>query len=172
MNHTPITCSLGRTFGCVLGVLVLSLLGLPGARGQTYVGVGRAVLDGDTVQLLRETGQIVQVELYGIDAPEMGQPYGVEAAQTLRRTIIQKRVRAVAEGRGENGRPLFLLRVGDRGVNAQLVRKGLAWWDRRQAAHEDRFRRLEQGARAAERGLWKAPNPVPPWKWRARKENS
>ena len=60
----------------VLGFLSLPLL----ARGQSYTGMGHAVLDGDTIRLLRDTGQIVQVDLYGIDAPELGQPYGVKAA--------------------------------------------------------------------------------------------
>lgn len=158
--------------GVVLGIFVL-LLWRPGfVQAQSYVGTGRSVLDGDTVELLRETGQIVRIELYGIDAPELGQPYGVEAARALRQAVVQERVRAAAEGRDDDGRPLFVLRVGDRVLNEQLVRDGLAWWDRRRAAHDDRLRRLEQRARRAERGLWAQSDPVPPWKWRAGKGGS
>ena len=152
----------------VLGFLSLSLL----ARGQSYTGTGHAVLDGDTIRLLRDTGQIVQVDLYGIDAPELGQPYGVKAARAARRAVFKKRVHAVVEGRDEDGRPLFVLRVDDQVLNEQLVRAGRAWWDRRRASHDDRLRRLEQQARADNRGLWAQPDPVPPWKWRAEKEGS
>ncbi len=158
--------------GVVLGIFAL-LLWSPGlVQAQSYVGTGRAVLDGDTVELLRETGQIVRIELYGIDAPELGQSYGIEAARALRRAVVQQRVRAGAEGRDEDGRPLFVLRVDDRVVNEQLVRTGLAWWDRRRASHDDRLRRLEQRARQVERGLWAQSDPVPPWRWRAKKGGS
>lgn len=152
----------------LLGLLSLPLL----ARGQSYTGTGHAVRDGDTIRLLRDTGQIVQVDLYGIDAPELGQPYGVEAARAVRRAVFKKRVHAVAEDRDEDGRPLFVLRVDDQVLNEQLVRTGRAWWDRRRASHDDRLRRLEQQARADNRGLWARPEPVPPWDWRAEKEGS
>lgn len=154
--------------GFVVGGLVLSLWGPMPVLGQSFEGTVRDVLDGDTVYLLRETGQIVRMDLYGLDAPELGQPYGQAAAQALRRAVFQKRVRAVAEGDDEDGRPLFVLYAGGDPVNEQLIRDGLAWWDRRRATSNDRLRRLEHQARAAERGLWAQSNPVPPWEWRVR----
>lgn len=157
--------------GFVVGGLVLSLGGPVPALGQSFEGTVRDVLDGDTVHLLRETGQLVRMDLYGVDAPELGQPYGSTAARALRRAVFRKRVRAVAEGSDEDGRPLFVLYADGETVNEQLVQDGLAWWDRRRAGSDDRLRRLERRARAAERGLWAEPNPVPPWEWRARKES-
>jgi endonuclease YncB( thermonuclease family) len=157
--------------GVAVGILVVWLCGPVPVRGQSFAGTVHDVLDGGTVHLLRETGQIVRIELYGVDAPERGQPYGPVAAQALRRMVYDKRIRAGAEGHDEDGRPLFVLRADGTRVNAQLVRRGLAWWDRRRAAAEDRLRRLERRARAAERGLWAQPNPMPPWQWRAQKES-
>lgn len=148
----------------VLGLLV-SLFSV--AWGQSYVGKVQKVLDGDTAHLLRETGQIVRIELYGIDAPERGQPYGAAAVRAVRRAVFRKRVRAVAEGDDEEGRPFFILRIDDRILNEQLLREGLAWWDRTHASHDDRYRRLEHQARTEERGLWAQTDPVPPWEWRA-----
>lgn len=156
----------------LIGVLVF-VLGIPTlAQGQTFVGTGQAVMEGDTIHLLRETGQIVRIELYGIDAPERGQPYGPEAVRAVRRAVLGVRIRAVAEGRDDAGRPLFVLEVGDRVLNHQLVRDGLAWWDRNRAPHADQFRRLERRAREDERGLWGQSDPVPPWDWRDRADGS
>ncbi len=142
------------------------------ALGQSFSGRLQSAQDGDTIRLLRETGQIVQIDLYGIDAPELGQPHGPTAARAVRRVIGQRRVRAVAEGRDEDGRPLFVVRVGDRSVNEHLVRRGHAWWDHRRAASNDRLRHLQSRAQANERGLWARRAPVPPWKWRAQREST
>lgn len=146
--------------------LVLLLWGPLLAQGQSYVGKGHRVLDGDTFHLLRETGQIVRIELYGVDAPERGQPYADAAARVMRRVVSRADVRARAETDGPDGRSLFVVRVDDRVLNEHLLRNGLAWWDRRQAPLNDQYRRLEQRARANERGLWAQPDPVPPWTWR------
>lgn len=136
------------------------------AQGQSYVGTGHRVLDGDTFHLLRETGQIVRVELYGVDAPERGQPLADAAARAVRRAVFRTDVRARAETDGPDGRSVFVVRVDDRVLNEHLLQRGLAWWDHRQAPHNDQYRRLEQRARTNERGLWAQPNPVPPWTWR------
>ncbi len=150
----------------VLGALVLLLGGPCLAHGQSYVGRGHRVLDGDTVHLLRRTGQIVRIELYGVDAPEPGQPLADAAARAVRDAVFRTKVQARVEARDSDGRPLFVVRGAGRVLNEHLLRTGLAWWDRQQAAHDDRYRRLEQRARAAERGLWARPDPVPPWAWR------
>lgn len=150
----------------VVGGLALLLVGPLLARGQSYEGKGHEVLDGDTIHLLRETGQIVRIELYGIDAPERGQPFGDAAVRAVRRFVFRTEVRARAEASGPDGRHFFVVRVDDRVLNELLLRKGLAWWDRQRAPRNDRYRRLEQRARAAGRGLWAQPDPVPPWLWR------
>ena len=53
-----------------------------------------------------------------------------------------------------------------RNLNRELVRAGLAWWYRRYAPHDAELEALEAEARAARRGLWADPHPVPPWEWR------
>lgn len=159
-------CSSPRTWG--MGALVLLFGGAfaPSVWGQSFEGKAHRVPDGDTLHLLRETGQIVRVELYGVDAPERGQPFGDAAARALRRAVFRTEVRARAEASGPDGRSFFVVRAGDRTLNESLLRNGLAWWDREQAPRNERYRRLEQRARAADRGLWARPEPVPPWSWR------
>ena len=55
-----------------------------------------------------------------------------------------------------------------RSLNQELVRQGMAWHYRRYAPHDSTLSRRESEARAARRGLWSQPNPVPPWEWRSR----
>jgi endonuclease YncB( thermonuclease family) len=56
-------------------------------------------------------------------------------------------------------------------VNLGLVEAGMCWWYRKYADEQsvvDRrlYESAEDGARAARRGLWADPDPVPPWEWR------
>jgi Metal binding domain of Ada/Staphylococcal nuclease homologue len=46
-----------------------------------------------------------------------------------------------------------------------VVRAGFAWWFREYSTDQN-LGALEDEARAAKRGLWADPRPVPPWEWR------
>jgi len=52
-------------------------------------------------------------------------------------------------------------------VNALQVRDGFAWVFRR-FENDPALIALEDEAKAARRGLWRDPEPVPPWVWRER----
>jgi micrococcal nuclease len=58
-----------------------------------------------------------------------------------------------------------------RNVGRELLKEGLAWWQR-SAASNASLEVLEELARASGKGLWSEPNPVPPWKWKSTKQNS
>src|SRR5215472_18830537 len=53
-----------------------------------------------------------------------------------------------------------------RNLNQELVRAGMAWWYRQFAKRDTVLPELERKARAAKRGLWADPLPVPPGEWR------
>jgi len=53
-----------------------------------------------------------------------------------------------------------------RNLNQEPVRAGMPWWYRQFAKGDAVLPGLEQEARAAKRGLWADPLPVPPWEWR------
>ena len=53
-------------------------------------------------------------------------------------------------------------------VNHELVKAGWCMWFRKYAPDDLVLEALEAEARAARRGLWVVPSPVPPWEWRTR----
>ena len=50
------------------------------------------VVDGDTIHVENKYGKKFKVRLTGIDAPERGQPYGLESTYKLRELLLNKLV--------------------------------------------------------------------------------
>jgi len=48
-------------------------------------------------------------------------------------------------------------------VNHALVKDGWCWWYRKYAPFNSELEKLESEARAAKKGLWVDPAPIPPW---------
>lgn len=125
------------------------------------------VKDGDTVAVLTEQQQEITVRLFGIDAPEKKQPYGERARQFLSDIIFGKTVQVVPRNRDRYGRLVADILLEDaRRVNELVVQAGMAWWYRTYAPNDTVLRQLEQQAKNAKTGLWKDPNPMPPWEFR------
>ena len=58
-----------------------------------------------------------------------------------------------------------------RNVGHELLKEGLAWWQR-SASSDASLEVVEELARASRKGLWADSNPVPLWKWKAPKNTS
>jgi len=124
----------------------------------------RAV-DGDTIEVLLD-GEREDVRYIGIDTPETVKPdtpvqcFGPRAHRFNARLVTHRRVRLVfgVERRDVYGRLLAYVYLGERFVNAELARRGLARTltippnDR----FARRFKRLQTVAARAGRGLWGA----------------
>ncbi|MBP9865098.1 MAG: thermonuclease family protein [Candidatus Omnitrophica bacterium] len=120
------------------------------------------MIDGDTVVLTSE----VRVRLIGIDAPEIdhpeygrkGEPYGVEAAEYLRKLVDGKTVRfeSGSEPKDKYGRTLAYLFLPDGVfVNGKMVEAGYAETYRRfDFIYKKEFLGLEKTARAKKLGMW------------------
>ena len=126
------------------------------------------VVDGDTIEVSLD-GEEEDVRYIGVDTPESVKPgtpvqcYAKRASHFNESLVEGRRVRLVfdAEHRDVYGRLLAYVYVGDRFVNATLVRRGYARTltippNDRFAA---RFRHLERDAARAGRGLWGACGP-------------
>lgn len=155
--------SAGRRAALALVIAVLCATA-PVARAD-FAGRVVAVHDGDTVTVLAG-GADRRVRLSGIDAPERGQPYASASRRALAARVAGRDVVVLERGKDSYGRTLG--RVIAVGVDANLgqVRDGFAWVFRRFES-DPALIALEAEAKAARRGLWRDPAPVPPWEWRA-----
>ena len=150
----------------VLSLAVLLLLLLQACcSGATMNGVVVSVIDGDTICVVEE-GRLRRVRLAGIDAPELEQAYGRKARSYLASAILKRRVRVEYIDTDRYGRMLGEVFIGKTNVNKKAVRAGYAWHYVHFAEDRADLAALEQEARRAGRGLWAAPEPVPPWEYR------
>lgn len=144
--------------------LALLLLAAPLAQAEELAGRVVGITDGDTLRVLVDQREVV-VRLAQIDAPEKRQPFGQRSRQSLAELVFQKGVRVESEGRDRYGRTIGTVFVGGLDVNAEQVRRGMAWVYVRYA-HDPALQATEQEARAGRRGLWADAEPVAPWEWR------
>jgi len=122
------------------------------------------VADGDSITVLRDREQ-VKVRLVDIDAPEKGQAFGNRSKQALEALVKGQEVRVVERGKDRYDRTLGRVYRGDLDVNVEQVRQGMAW-EFRQYNKDATLYPIEAEAREQKRGLWRDPEPVPPWEWR------
>ncbi|MFH1779477.1 MAG: thermonuclease family protein [Candidatus Omnitrophota bacterium] len=118
---------------------------------ETYV---LRVIDGDTVAL--KGGQ--RVRYIGIDTPEKGRPYYLEAKKENERLVLGKKVRLEfdVEKQDKYGRTLAYVYVGNVFINAELVKNGYAmvYTCPPNVKYAKTFLALQREARKAKRGLW------------------
>jgi endonuclease YncB( thermonuclease family) len=136
--------------------------------GQTFRARVVEVTDGDTYLVQRSDGQTATIRLWGVDAPETSQPYGIEAMNRARQYIGGANVRVSVEEIGRYGRAVARVSVQGGSLGQMLVRGGLGWHYRQYAPNATEYARLQRQARNAGRGLWSRANPAPPWEWRDR----
>jgi endonuclease YncB( thermonuclease family) len=146
--------------------LVLLFLDSP-ASAADYSARVAGISDGDTITVLMAGNRQVKVRLWGIDAPETGQPFGSRAKQAASSLAFGKSVIVRERDTDRYGRTVAEVILPDgRVMNRELLRQGMAWHFVRYAPHDRELARLEAEARKARVGLWSEPNPVPPWSWR------
>jgi micrococcal nuclease len=162
----------GGQLGSVVLLVAATLLILrPWEKDETDDGPASAyafvtrVVDGDTIEV-RIGGRIEDVRYIGVDTPETVKPdtpvqcFGPRASTFNHELVERRQIRLDfgVERRDVYGRLLAYVHLGDRFVNAMLVRKGLA--RSLTIPPNDRFaplfRRLELRAARTGRGLWGA----------------
>ena len=123
-----------------------------------------SIHDGDTITILQNKQQI-KVRLFGIDAPELKQPYGKKSKQFLANLIAGKVVEVEENGKDRYKRTIGTIFLNDKDVNAQMVENGYAWAYRK---FSKKYTAQESKARKQGLGLWQEKEPTPPWEWRKR----
>ena len=121
-----------------------------------------SIHDGDTITILQDKQQI-KVRLFGIDAPELKQPYGKKSKQFLSNLIAGKNVEVDENGKDRYKRTIGTVYLDGADINAQMVANGYAWayrkFSKKYTAHESK-------AKSQKLGLWRDKEPVPPWVFR------
>jgi endonuclease YncB( thermonuclease family) len=152
-----------------LRLAVLSLLAsgavMDVARGQSFL-IGRVtrVTDGDTLEVALASGPIT-VRMGNIDAPEVRQPWGRNAAEALSELVLHQEVAIEVLAQDRYERLVAVVYVGDESINRRLVEQGHAW-AYRQYLEDPAICVLEYEARVASQGLWSG-DAVAPWEWRS-----
>lgn len=136
------------------------------AEPHTFTGKAVSVTDGDTLRVLDDAKQEHVIRLAGIDAPERKQAFGTVARDRLAELTKGKAVAVIAGKPDKYGRTVARIEVEGQDVNKAMVAEGLAWHYVRYST-DATLAEAEREARAARRGLWRDPAPVPPWEWRA-----
>lgn len=141
------------------GVLVawLVLLGAATSCAQPVATpvTGRVirVIDGDTFDARLADGRRVRIRVFGIDAPERGEPFSDVARRRARALLFDKDVTLTPVDTDRYGRTVARVTVDGADFAEAMVGEGLARHYRRYS-NDARLDALEAEARAARRGLW------------------
>lgn len=158
-----------RATGLLAVLVLLATLGARAhgpAAGSELHGKIVQVKDGDSM-VLRVGDDNVGVRTFGVDCPERGMPFSARAKSFTTGLVGNRDVTVVVHDVDRYGRIVGDVKLDDgRSLARELLRAGLAWYYRRYASDAE-YEKLESEARAAKRGLWSEPNPIPPWKFRA-----
>lgn len=152
---------------CLLLMLVLVSPVHAGERGELY-----EVIDGDSLKAV-VAGEVVEIRLIGIDAPEWGQSYGLEAKSFTLHFCLGKELQLEydKDRRDRYRRTLAYVYVDGEMLNEALVRAGLALAHayRPNTKYQQRLSQAQREARSDGNGFWKQGGlSMTPSQWRKR----
>lgn len=109
--------------------LLLLLIGctVAAAHAGQFTAKVIAVLDGDTVMVVRNSDPPVKVRLADIDAPEKEQLGGIASKKSLSDLVLHKHVSINTQAVDIYGRLVAHLALDGKSVNEEQVRRGMAW---------------------------------------------
>ena len=166
-DSLPLCRRLAFLYPVLLSALFVLFSGAALSLAGELEGIVIGVPEGDAFEVLHESTVLV-FRLQDVDAPEISQPYGRDAQIFAESLALGKRVKVFTAGPLLPGTAQKAIIFLDSGLNPshELLRAGLAWWDRKGAAGNDSLWKLEWEARTAHRGLWEDEAPIAPWEWR------
>lgn len=130
------------------------------------------VNDGDTITVTyKNSKKQVKVRLYGIDAPELAQPYGQESRKHLHSLLSGGNIVIKDEGTDTYGRVLGTLYINQTNINLQMVKDGYAW-HYKQYSKSKNLEKAQKYAQENNFGLWQEKNPQEPWLYRQKSRNT
>ncbi len=155
-----------------LSFWVLLLAASPVVQAESLRGRVTAVADGDTVTLVDGEQIRHKIRLAGIDAPEARQPYGQLARRSLSEMVEGRWVQVYYDKSDRYGRLVGKIELEGRDINLEQLRRGLAWHykkyqNEQSLSDQQAYAAAQEQAQSDQRGLWREPQPQPPWDYRA-----
>ncbi len=165
--------SCSRILKMVLIGILLTLLALTADAVDTWKGQVVSVTDGDTITV-KHSDSPEKIRLYGIDAPEIEQPFGQEAHKFVHNLLNLQMVEVKpieVKGNSEQyERTVAWIYYGEgknrKCLNEEILKAGLAW-HYKDFSKDQNLADLEKEAHTKKVGLWA--DPIPPWEFRAGK---
>jgi endonuclease YncB( thermonuclease family) len=158
----------------ILSPLAVCAWGAPAKSNSDSRSQVLRVLDADTYLVKKDNGDVVKERLHFADSPEIAhnskeidQPFGVDAAAYANRLLSNHEV-IIHHVDQSYDREVSDVTVSGVDVALKLVSSGYAMLDPR--FHPTKVLiDAQDAAKKAKRGIWSAPNPIPPWQWRKEK---
>ncbi|PTQ82037.1 endonuclease YncB(thermonuclease family) [Nitrosospira multiformis] len=151
-------------------IALSSLVALPLSAAASADEIIRAkavsIVDGDSISAVINQ-ELVRVRLAEVDAPEGNQPFAIDSRQSLHDLCFWVEAELSSISKDYYGRMLAKVKCNAVNVNAEQVRRGMAWVAD-QSVKDGELVQLQEEARAAKRGLGSYESPVPPWEWHSR----
>lgn len=146
-------------------LIIVFFLIFTGCATSAQTGKVVSVKDGDTIEMMI-SGKPVRIRLFGVDAPEKGQPFGDKARQYCAELCFGKMVRMEKQSKDQYGRIVAEVYLPDgSSLNLRLVAAGYAW-HYTQFSKSAQLAQAQQKAKLEKKGLWADPHPTAPWNWR------
>ena len=149
---------------CFIAILAFSTA----YADETVEGKVTRIIDGDSILVTDSKMVEYEVQLEGIDAPEMQQDFGKESTEGLSKLLKYKSVRLTWKSKDNFDRLLAQVYAGDKHINMEMIKTGMAWHFKKYNKDEE-LAKAETEAREAKKGLWARESPMAPWDYR--KEN-
>lgn len=132
------------------------------------------IADGDTLTVIADNREPFKIRLQGIDAPELGQPFGKACKTQLAAKLNGQAVTVEAYKQDKYGRVIAKVHLNDEDIALAQLHAGCGWhytaYQKEQSPTDQKmYSKAEANARKAKRGLWQEPNPVAPWNYRQQK---
>ena len=130
------------------------------------------ISDGDTITVTNnKTNKKVKVRLFGIDAPEKTQEYGLESKEYLMSLTKNKSIIVKGNTYDKYGRLLGTIYVDGININETMVQTGNAWWYEKFDPKNTKVRDMQIKAKESKLGLWKNVNAIAPEEYRKNQKN-
>lgn len=156
---------------------MLAALRLANTNSQHYQLVESGIEDGDSLRVT-DGNKEVNIQLCGVDAPELGQELGTDAREHLKKLALQGQGHIILVSAGPSGNGQTLAEVfvptgnGDEEIhlNSQMLADGMAYLYPKNldsCSNGGRFAIAEDIAKQTSLGIWARPLEQKPWEYRA-----